>query len=158
MPLRMFLKIDGIEGESNAQGHVNEIDILSFTWAAANAAGSAGAGAGAGKVTFENATMTKAVDRASPPLFHALATGQHIKQCILTVEEDRKPAQLTSITFTNFLIASITEAFATSADVPQETIVISFAQFQISYTPQKTDGSADTPITAGWNLATNAPN
>lgn len=157
MPLGIFLKIDGIEGESVAQGHTNEVDIRSFAWGAANAAGPTGTGAGAGKVAFENATFTKAVDRASPLLFQALATGQRIKQSILTIRQGNRPAQLTSITFANCLITSITELFTSDADISQETIVMNFTQFHISYTPQKASGSADTPVTAGWNVTANAP-
>jgi type VI protein secretion system component Hcp len=33
MPFNVFLKIDGIQGESTDNQHRDEIDILSYTWA-----------------------------------------------------------------------------------------------------------------------------
>lgn len=32
MGVDMFLKLDGIQGESTADGHKDEIDLLSYTW------------------------------------------------------------------------------------------------------------------------------
>jgi len=43
----MFLKIDGIEGESTDSKHKNEIELQSFSWGATQP-GSAGHGGGAG--------------------------------------------------------------------------------------------------------------
>ena len=42
----MFLKIEGIDGESNDKSHSKEIDILSLLWSNAMQSSSAGVGAG----------------------------------------------------------------------------------------------------------------
>jgi type VI secretion system secreted protein Hcp len=62
-----FLKIDGIQGESQDKTHKNEIQLNSFSWGASNMGTSAtGGGAGAGKVQFSDFSITKSVDTASP--------------------------------------------------------------------------------------------
>jgi type VI secretion system secreted protein Hcp len=53
MAIDMFLKIDGIQGESTDIHHRDEIDILSYTWGESQpAVASGGAGAAAGRVTM----------------------------------------------------------------------------------------------------------
>jgi type VI secretion system secreted protein Hcp len=154
MSLSIFLKIDGITGEATATGHAGEIMLQSFTWG--SAAGTATTGAGAGKISFQNVTVTKVVDKASPLLFHALASGQRVPQCIVTIEQGDKLKQTIALTLSTCLIESISEVFEAAAPAPQETIVISFAKVQLQYTPQSPTGSAETPITAGWDITTNS--
>ena len=36
MALDMFLKLDGIAGESTNKGHKDEIEVLSFSWGVSN--------------------------------------------------------------------------------------------------------------------------
>ena len=55
-----FLKIDTIEGESNAQGHEKENQIMSWSFGASNPSTvGAGSGMGAGKVQFQDFHFTK---------------------------------------------------------------------------------------------------
>jgi type VI secretion system secreted protein Hcp len=81
-----FLKLTGIEGESNDQTHKGEIDILSFSWSETNPVtiGSAGGGAGAGKVSFQDLHLTKHIDKSSPNLMLACAIGRHFADATIT--------------------------------------------------------------------------
>ena len=51
----MFLKLNGVDGESKDKTHKKEIDVLSWSWGMANS-GTAhvGGGAGAGKVSVQD--------------------------------------------------------------------------------------------------------
>src|SRR4249920_3049801 len=84
-----FLKTDTIKGESLDEKHKGEIELESFSWSATNATtiGSATGGAGAGKVKQEKLIVTKRYDKSSPPLFAALAAGQHFKKATLTARK-----------------------------------------------------------------------
>lgn len=90
----MFLKIDGVKGESMDKDHVGEIEINSFSWGATNngsfGSGSGGGG-GAGKVNVQDFSIVKYFDAASPDLFIACATGKRISEATLTVRQ--RPAQ-----------------------------------------------------------------
>ena len=65
-----FLKLDGIEGESKADKHTNEIDVLSFSWGATQTGtfASGTGGGGAGKVSMQDFHFTMEHSKASPAL------------------------------------------------------------------------------------------
>lgn len=78
-----YLKIDGIEGESQDDKHKDWIEISSFN--APITSGNIGGGAGRGKVrpTGGEITVTKHTDAASPKLYEALHNGTHIPKVII---------------------------------------------------------------------------
>ena len=66
MAVEIFLKIDGVTGESKANGHVDEIEVFSFSLGASNPSSVAyGHGSGAGKVDISSLSIQKQVDNAS---------------------------------------------------------------------------------------------
>lgn len=86
MAVDIFLKLDGIEGESRDNKHKGEIELESFSWGASNSGSvNEGGGGGAGKVTFQDFSFTAKVGIQSPQLFRALAQGERIRNGILTV-------------------------------------------------------------------------
>jgi type VI secretion system secreted protein Hcp len=80
----MFIKIDTIDGESTDKTHGKEIDVLSWSWGASQS-GSMAMGGGAGKVSMQDFTFTKSLDKSSPKLFEALATGKHLKDATFVI-------------------------------------------------------------------------
>src|SRR5919198_4232745 len=83
-----FLKIEGVEGESSAEGHTGEIDIVAFSLANAQVgSASSGGGAGTGKVQFEDMILTSKVNKASPTLMLACATGKHFPKAVLSARK-----------------------------------------------------------------------
>src|SRR5688572_18436432 len=80
-----FLKIDGIEGESQDAKHKAEIDLESWSWGETQSGSHAtGGGGGAGKVSMQDFHFVMRVNKASPKLLLACASGQHIPSAILT--------------------------------------------------------------------------
>jgi type VI secretion system secreted protein Hcp len=86
----MFLKLDGIAGDSTDDKHKREINLTSFAFAlgrggdgTGSAAGVAGA-APTAKGRLQTLRVDKLYDAASPKLFRAAASGQHIKSAVLT--------------------------------------------------------------------------
>lgn len=159
MSLDIFLRVQGIEGEATDAAHPQEIAALSFAWGAANAAagpGGGGAGGGAGKVQFRDLSVVKPVDKASPKLMLACATGRHIQQCVLTVRRGTTGSFML-VTLGDCRIGSIAGTGSQEAGTVLETITIGFATIVFEERSQRPDGSFDTPVTAGWNTKTNAP-
>lgn len=76
MAIDLFLKIEGITGESRDARHKSEIELLSFGWGEQES-GHATGGGGAGKVSFQDFQFTSRVNKASPHLFLACASGRH---------------------------------------------------------------------------------
>src|ERR1700704_1510183 len=76
MATDIFAKIGDIKGESLDAKHKDEIEVLSFSWGLTNGVSiGAGGGAGAGKATFQDLTIVHNIDKASPLLMKACATG-----------------------------------------------------------------------------------
>ena len=75
----MYLKIEGqsgaIEGSSTSSGHENWIDVLSYSHSIVQVFDSS-TGLPTGKRQHKPFVITKEIDKSSPLLFGALATGQ----------------------------------------------------------------------------------
>src|ERR1700704_1221479 len=108
MAFDAFLKIDGIEGESADDAHKGEVEVLSFSWGVTQTGSASGGGGGAGKASFHDINFTQRQSKASPLLFKACATGQHIKKAVLTVRKagGRQQTEFIKIELEDVLVSS----------------------------------------------------
>ncbi len=151
-----FLRLDGIPGESKDAKHPGEIEVESFSWGETASIAATTSGAGAGKVQVEDLHVTMATSKASPLLFLACATGQHLKTAVLTARKaGRAPLEFFVITLTDVLVSAYHVGGGTVAG-PTDQLSLNFARVQIEYRPQKPDGSAETPVEAGWDVKRNS--
>jgi type VI secretion system secreted protein Hcp len=153
-----FLKIEGIEGEATDAKHANEIDLMSWSWGESNSGShGTGGGGGAGKVAMSDFSFTMRVNKASPKLFLQCATGNHIKSALLTCRKAGKDQQeYLKISFTDLLISSYQTGGSHGDVVPVDQIAFNFAKIELTYAPQKPDGSLGSPVIAYYNVETNA--
>ena len=143
----IFAKIGDIKGESPDDKHKDEIEVLSFSWGVANPAnvGGSGGGGGAGKATFHDLSFTHNIDKASPRLLQACATGSHLKEATITHRKAGKALQ-------EFLIIKMNDVIVTSVSLGDsgaggsENVSLAFAKVDLEYKPQKADGSLDAGI------------
>ena len=157
MAVDYFLKLDGIKGESTADKHKDEIDIMSFSWGLTQA-GTAGfgGGAGAGKVQIQDFHFTSKVSKASPQLFLSCASGKHIPSATLTARKaGERQQEFLVIKMNDILVSSYQAAGATGGDLPTDQFSLNFAQIEYTYTEQKADGSSGGDNSAGWDLKGN---
>src|SRR5262245_16455736 len=84
MAIDIFAKLGDIKGESRDAKHKDEIDVLSYSWGVTNPAIKTGSGGGAGKATFQDLVIVHKIDKASPSLLRACATGVHLKDATIT--------------------------------------------------------------------------
>ena len=153
--VRMFMKIEGIPGESTDEIHKNEIDIESFSWGVMQT-GSATGGAGSGKVSFHDLSFVHKVDKASPKLFLATATGNHIPKAELTVRKaGNNPLEYIKITMSDVLISSVSPGSSGNI-IPTEEVTMNFGAIKIEYIPQNpSTGETEPPVRAEWDLNAN---
>jgi type VI secretion system secreted protein Hcp len=159
MAVDMFLKLDDIKGEAHDAKHKDEIDVLSWSWGVSQSGTThAGGGGGAGKANFQDLTVTKWVDLASPKLLSAASTGKHLKEALLTVRKaGDKPLEYLKITLTDCLISSVSTGGSGGDDRLTENIGINFAKVKFEYTAQKPDGSAGGVMPFGFDIKKNEP-
>ena len=108
----MFLKLDGIKGESGDHKHKDEIHIESFSWGMnQSGAHGAGGGGGAGKVSVHDISITKHVDKSTPALMLACCNGKHIASGLITVRKaGEKPLEDMKIKLVDILVSGVQEA------------------------------------------------
>jgi type VI secretion system secreted protein Hcp len=150
----IFAKLGDIKGESQDNKHKGEIEVLSWSWGVTNSVAVTGSGAGAGRANFHDLSFTHKIDKASPALMQACATGVHLKEATITHRKAGKGQQ-------EFLVIKMDDVIITalgdadSEDESMETVSLAFAKIDVEYRPQKADGSLDAGIHFKYDLKTN---
>ena len=154
MAMSIFARIGTIKGESRDARHKDEIDVLSWSWGVSQS-GTAGhgGGGGAGKASFHDFNFTHHVDKASPLLMKACATGEHIRDATITVRKAGKGQQeYLIIKMTDILVTSVSTSVSAEGDATIEGVVLAFAKVDLEYKPQKPDGSLDVGLHFKYDL------
>jgi len=154
----IHLKIGDIKGESTDDKHKDEIDVDSWSWGANNPGSIAGGGgAGTGRVTFRDLAFVHRFDRASPSLWRACATGQHIRDATLTsARQGKGPQDFLIIKMSDVLVTSVSASESNGAgQAPMEQVTMQFAKVDLEYKPQKADGSLDAGVFFKFDIKAN---
>jgi type VI secretion system secreted protein Hcp len=153
----IHLKLADINGDSTSAQHAGEIAVESWTWGVANASPApGGGGGGVGRARFTDLSFTHRVDRASPHLWRACTTGQHIRDAVLSVARPGSGAQdYVTIKLSTVSVTSVamTDARA-DAQIPLESVNLAFAKVEYSYRPQNPNGSLGAAVEFKFDLAT----
>jgi type VI secretion system secreted protein Hcp len=152
-----FLKIDGIEGESKDDKHKKEIDLQSFSWGVNNSGSMAvGGGGGTGKSSFQDFHFTKLVEKSSPNLMQACATGKHIPKAVLTVRKaGEKQQEYYKITLSDVLISSWQNGGHGGDGTVPESFSLNFSKIEFEYKPQDSKGGLEGSLFGKWDVKAN---
>ena len=141
MAVDMFLKLDGIPGESKDGFHKNWIEIESFSWGASSTGAGSGGGGGAGKVSLNDLTFVQAANKASPKLMEACAEGRHLKDATLSLRKSGgKQEPYLTYKLSDVLVSSFQTGGSGSDVRPMEELALNFGRVSVSYT----DASGET--------------
>jgi len=150
----IFAKIGDIKGESLDNKHKDAIEVLSWSWCLTHAGTRSTGGGGEGKASFHDLSFTHKIDKASPVLLQACATGVHLKDATITHRKAGKGQQDFLIFKMNDLIVTAV-ASDNSEDGQMETVSLAFAKIDLEYKPQKADGSLDAGIHFKYDIKAN---
>jgi type VI secretion system secreted protein Hcp len=158
MAVDMFLKLEGVNGESKDKAHTKEIDILGWSWGMTNS-GSAhvGGGAGSGKVNVQDVNVTKYLDSSSAKIMLSCCDGTHFETAVLTVRKagGEKPVEYVTIKLQEVLITSVTTGASGADDRLTENVSLNFAKVKVEYLPQEAKGGKGNMIPFSWDIAGN---
>jgi type VI secretion system secreted protein Hcp len=146
-----FLKLNGIKGGSNDAKHRDELDVDAFSWGV-NQTGTAavGSGAAAGKAQVHDFSITARMSVASPLLFQACATGQHIKDAVFTAR-NANGSEFLRVSMTQVVVSSYMTG-GPEADAPMDSVTFGCAKVAFEYRPTLANGAAGPPVIANWDL------
>jgi type VI secretion system secreted protein Hcp len=153
-----FLKIKGIDGEAHDAKHKGELDIESWSWGETQGGtGHAGGGHGGGKVVMQDFHCVTKMSKASPKLFLACASGEHIPEAVLTCRKAGTDQQeYLTIKFSDLMVSSYQTGGSAHGDVvPTDQFSLNFAKIELEYKEQKPDGTLGGATKAGWNAKEN---
>jgi type VI secretion system secreted protein Hcp len=145
----IFLKLDGMSGESTDEDHKGEIDVEAFTFDAKRASG---------KVKFSPLRVIKVLDASSPKLMQAAASGRHIKSGVLSFRRSGDPTGVEFLTYklSDITVASYREGGANADDRTlgslEDEVGLSPAKVQVTEKTIDASGKAGPVVTGSFDL------
>jgi type VI secretion system secreted protein Hcp len=134
MAVDIFAKIGTIKGESLDAKHPDEIEVLSYSWGVSQTIIQDGTGgSSAGKAKFQDLTIAHHIDKATPELLRACATGSHFKDATITHRKAGKGQQeFLIVKMSDVIITGVTHGGDTSGP-GTEQVTMSFAKVDVDY-------------------------
>jgi type VI secretion system secreted protein Hcp len=145
----MFVKIEGIPGESTDVRHMDWIEAFGFGDSILMTPPVSGGGSG--RSEFGPVKFLKSIDKASPKLHEAVASGEHIRDVEIELTRSVSGSERTyfKITLEDVLITEVSMMTA------GELIALSFSKVKWEYTILRPDGSSGGTVTGEWDLVLN---
>jgi type VI secretion system secreted protein Hcp len=149
----MFLKIDGITGETTDAKHKGEMDVLAWSWGQ-----SVGAITGRGArpdVCIQNLSLTKYIESASPDLIMKNLIGEVARTAVLTIERPGTigaPSVYLKLTMNNVTVTSYSTGGSGGEDRLTENVTLKFESMHGIYYP------ANSAQPVNFDIATGAAN
>jgi len=141
-----FLKIDGIDGEATDNGHKDWINLLSVSNGITRPGGST-----SGAATFEPIVIHKRIDKASPKLMEAIATGEHLDEAIIEIQTPGRSGQYIKITMEDVIISSFSSS-GSQSDVPTEEVAFYYNKIKFEYSNREGEVTE-----FAWDIQSNTP-
>ncbi|MFQ3250472.1 MAG: type VI secretion system secreted protein Hcp [Glaciecola sp.] len=154
--VQMFLKFDGVDGESQDSTFRNSIEVLSFSEGASNVDN------GSGRInsvpSFQNISIVKWLDSSSPALRLRMAQGSTSPTATLfvtTAGSGPEPFVFYEVELTNVYITSFSSSASVGDDRLSEQVTLGYTEIKWTYTKRNNDGSAGGEFSEGWNIEEN---
>jgi type VI secretion system secreted protein Hcp len=153
----IYLKLDGLDGESLDQDHQDWIELDSFHWGVDNPASFAhGQGGQSTQAHVSSLDVVKRCDKSSVALKKACTTGKHISSGTLScmkLDGDSRVEYL-KVDLTDIIVSQFRWT-GSGGDVQLgEHVSLHFAEFKTAYKLQQDAGSAGGNTDFGYNVQT----
>ena len=154
----IFLKLDNIEGESQAKGFEKQLEIMTFSHNVAMPVTNdvSNNERTSGRAHVGEMSLTKFVDLATPKLIEYCCSGKMIKEAVLTLcrNDNGKMLPFIIYTLTNVVISHLSVSGG-SGGKPVETMSLNFTKIKWEITAQKSDSQKEGNVSSVWDMATN---
>jgi type VI secretion system secreted protein Hcp len=165
MAFDAFLKIEGVPGESKDSKHSEWIEVISYQMGVdqpASASASSVGSLSAERANWRQFIVNKQIDKGSPKLAQACASGEHYPTVTLEVCRaggDKQPYmeyKLTDVMVSSFSVGAAKSDGNGGDPVPIETLQFNYGKIEFKYTQLDVAGGKPAGnVAAGWDLKTN---
>ncbi|HAU5678904.1 TPA: type VI secretion system tube protein Hcp [Citrobacter freundii] len=154
----IFLKLDDIKGESQAEGFKDQIEIMSFSHNVAMQVTNdvSNTERTSGRAHVGEMSLTKFVDLSTPKLNEYCCSGKMVKEAVLTLCRNDDGNMLPFIVYTldNVIISHLSVSGG-SGGKPVETMSLNFTKIKWEITAQKLGGQKEGNVSSVWDMAMN---
>jgi len=155
----MFLSlIPEIKGESTDKEHKDQIDVLAWSWGMANSGTTHVGGAGGVRLaSFQDLSLTKYVDKASPALMQKCANGGHLTTATLIVRKaGASPVEYIKIKLEEVLVSGVATGGSGGEDRLTENVSLNFGKVSLTYRPVSNPAPPTGPQFT-WDIPSQSP-
>lgn len=158
MSFDAYLKIEGIPGEALDANHKDWIELTDFHYGvmqAVSGTASSSGGATVGGTSCPDMFIAKHLDRASPKLFEACASGQHFKSMVIHINRAGGDQQkYMEIKLEEVIISGLNAN--RGGEFPTESVTLNYGRIAIKYIQQdRATGKGAGAIAGGWDRIAN---
>ena len=156
----IFLCIEGLEGETQDPRHPGCMDVLAWSWGMSTPGEQhTGGGGGAGKVSVQDISFTKYVDKSSPDIMLHTANGKVFPKVEIYLHKPCVECKVADPYYTLRVepvqVTSVSLGGSGGEDRLIENVSLNFSKVEWCYSEQLEDGSLEPPICRGWDIAAN---
>lgn len=162
MAFDSFLKISTVPGESTDDKHKDWIEVLSFSWGVSQPSAGSRSSGGAGsseRANFQDFSIVKTLDKASPKLALSCAKGEHIPEVKLELCRATGDKQkYMEYKMNDVIVSGVRPGGAAqgSEALPLEEVSFNYGKIELVYT--ETDHGTGKPkgdVKGSWDLKAN---
>lgn len=158
----IILDLPTIVGQSTVAGFEKKLEVLSYSYGVSIPIvdGVSNSERTSGRPNFQDFTISRYSDSATPQLMQATAGGTVLKgAAVLTIS--RNDANGTALpllifTLTDVVVSSVSLG-GSGGDLPVETITLNYTKIKVDYSVQKTDGGKEGVTPFLFDIKTNKP-
>lgn len=171
-PFEIFLKLDGIDGESAVKGHERETVVLSYEQSIDHPAPPLGTSSGtaAGRPTFSGVRFRKPLDKGSIPILLACAGGTVIRTARFAFRRPSTTFDFYTVSLDSVLVTHIAQRAGVGTQYPLsfdalsagadstgflDEVTLSCLKIQWEYVPVSSTGAPGPSVKGGWDLPAN---
>lgn len=157
MATDIYLKVDGVTGESADANHTEWIDVGYFNWGAEQTGSmDAGGGGGAGKVGFTDLMVVANMDRATPSLLQFCSSGKHIPEVKLSCcKAGGTQIEYATYILKDVIVTSVKTLGSAGLETSRLTYGFQSSKVEVHYWVQMADGGRGAETQMGWDVKAN---
>jgi type VI secretion system secreted protein Hcp len=157
-----FVKIKDIDGESTDSQHAAWIEALSYSFGVSNSSSPASAvgGGTTERSNFQDISITKFLDKASPKLMFHCASGKHLQEVEIHFMKavGEKQEKALEIKLFDVVISSYNLGGSRGDGLPTDSFSLSYGKIaETYYQLNNKTGAPEGNVPAAWDLTKNTP-